>query len=88
MADTAADLIERVLDGSLSPYSALEQWPFPMEQWPLPLQAKGRTFVNAWTDLTHYADDDSLRDRDPEYAKLQRDSLKNHVVRLRERVAL
>lgn len=75
LANLAADLIDEVLDGKLSAYSALEKWPFPMERWPLPLDDNNRTFVDAWTELTHYADDEYIRNRDPEYAVRQRNGL-------------
>ena len=75
VANLAADLIDEVIDGKLSAYSALEKWPFPMERWPLPLAEDNRTFVDAWTELTHYADDEYLRNRDAEYAIIQHNGL-------------
>jgi hypothetical protein len=74
--DKGAQLIEGVLSGSVSVEIALDQWP-------LPINSASRTLTEAWTCLSHYADDKDLHESDPEYAASSRQQLQHLACSLR-----
>jgi hypothetical protein len=37
---------------------------------------------NAWEELSHWADDDDIRERDERYAAFKRDRMRDHVAAL------
>ncbi len=71
-----AQLIEAVLNGSLSPEEALERWP-------LPIDSTAHTLTVAWTHLEHFRDDHDLHERDVEYAQARRLDLSRLADKLR-----
>ncbi|MGR6329933.1 hypothetical protein ACU5AX_12770 [Sphingomonas sp. XXL09] len=44
--------------------------------------ALDRAEKNAWEELSHWIDDDDIRDRDQRYASLKRDRMRDHIAAL------
>ena len=72
----AATLIDQVLAGELPPEKALDEWPRS--------NASDRALMNnAWTALSHFADDADIHERDREYLDAERHKLQEYASRLR-----
>ena len=71
-------LLEGVLEGEIPAGDALQRWPN--------IDAETDDAVaQAWHDLSHYASDDDIRERDHTYAMHQKRLLQNHVDKLRKK---
>jgi len=72
----AANLLDRVLTGGLTPEKALQDWP--------PFDPKPRALINfAWTALQHFADDADLHAVDADYLVAERSKLQEFASSLR-----
>lgn len=72
--ETAADLIERVLAGDMSPLDARTSWP----------HAKGDHLLDqAYHQLFHFEDDAEIRARDARYAEWQIALMRKFINQLR-----
>jgi hypothetical protein len=76
-ADVAA-LLDAVADGAMSASQALARWP----------AVSDRLLKIARHEVTHVENDVDIRDRDPEYARYQRDSLRERAWQVRQRFGI
>jgi hypothetical protein len=74
-AEYAARLLELVANGEMNADDALSQWPFVDKQEPL--------FDASWHDLSHFAADADVRQRDHRYAEYQRGLLLKRAQQIR-----
>ena len=74
-------LLEGVADSTLDASAALEQW--------TDIDSETDNLLAAsWHDLTHFAADKDIRDRDPGYAAYQKDLLLDRVKKIKEKYQL
>jgi hypothetical protein len=73
-------LLEGVAGGSLDARVALEHWP------DIDLEADS-LLAASWHDLSHYAADKDIRDRDPAYATYQNNLLLIRAKTIKERTS-
>ena len=79
-ARVAATLLERVAHGELEASVALDQWPQDID--------RDRLLSLGWHDLSHFAVDADIRDKDPKYRTYQVSLLLNRVKQIKERYGL
>ncbi len=74
-------LLEMAAAGKLDSAVALEQWP--------DIDSEEDALIAAgWHELSHFANDGDIRDRDKEYDEYQRNSLCEYARKIREKYAL
>jgi len=74
-------LLEMVLAGKADPVTALDQWP--------DIDAEQDELIEAsWHDLSHYANDDDIRSKDPEYDQQQKKILADKAEKIRKKYSL
>jgi hypothetical protein len=76
-ADVAA-LLDAVADGAISASQALARWP----------TVSDRRLKIARHEVTHVENDIDIRERDPDYARYQRDSLRELAWQVRQRFGI
>jgi len=79
-ARAAIKLLEAVARKQMVPTQALREWPGNVEGDPL-VEA-------SWHDLSHFANDEDIRARDPRYAEYQSRGLLDRVKAIRARFNL
>jgi hypothetical protein len=74
-------LLDGVIDGVIPANDALQCWPN--------IDAETDDVVTqAWHDLSHYASDEDIRERDPDYAKYQKTLLQSHIYELKSKYTI
>lgn len=71
------ELLEGAAAGSIGASQALASWPDPDDE-------KDETIKSAWHELSHYATDEDIRSRDPEYERFMRENLAALAKRVRQ----
>jgi hypothetical protein len=80
-AQTAVELLERVLSGETEPSTALRQWP--------EIDAESDNLLAAsWHDLSHFSADEDIRRKDRGYAEYQAQLLARRVQEIRTKFEL
>jgi hypothetical protein len=80
-AEAAVELLEGVLSGHLATEVALEHWPS--------IDTENDDFLTAsWHDLWHFAADEDIRAKDPDYAEYQTQLLARRVREIRDKFDL
>lgn len=78
-AENAVALLERVASGAATAAEALQKWPQNTED----------SLINvSWHDLSHFAADADIRDRDPRYREYQVSLLLRRADEIRQRYGL
>jgi hypothetical protein len=80
-AEIAVALLEDVLSGKTVPETALQLWPNIEIECDVLLAA-------SWHDLSHFAADEDIREKDRSYAKYQRQLLARRIQEIREKFGL
>ena len=80
-AKESTRLLEMVLAGEIDPAAALKQWP--------DIDSEQDDLIEAsWHDLSHYANDDDIRSKDPEYEKQQKQLLADKANKIKKKYSL
>jgi hypothetical protein len=80
-AETAIGLLQRVASGDMNADVALATWPeIDSDDDPL--------LTASWHDLSHFAADADIRDRDPSYAVHQCELLLRRATEIKEKYTL
>ena len=80
-AQTAVELLERVLSGEIGPAIALQEWP--------EIDAETDDLLAAsWHDLSHFSADEDIRRKDRGYAEYQAQLLARRVQEIRTKFEL
>jgi hypothetical protein len=74
-------LLEGVLRGAIPANDALQRWPNIDTE-------TDDAVAQAWHDLSHYASDADIRQRDHEYVEYQRALLKSHIDKLKKNYSI
>lgn len=69
-------LLEHVVGNKIDPSVALRQWP------DIEIETD-RLLMASWHDLSHFAADQDIRDKDPGYATYQRDLLLERIQQIK-----
>lgn len=76
-AEYTVELLEGIVSGTIEAPQALKSWPDPDEE-------TDETIKSAWHELSHYAADEDIRTRDPEYAQFMKETLAALAKRIRQ----
>jgi hypothetical protein len=71
------ELLEGVVSRTIGASQALESWPDPDDE-------TDETIKSAWHELSHYATDEDIRSRDPEYERFMTENLAALAKRIRQ----
>lgn len=72
------DILNKIAEGVISGKDGLIQWP--------DIDSEEDSLITAsWHDLSHYATDGNIREKDKEYAEYQRDLLKARAKEISEK---
>ncbi|GJL80146.1 MAG: hypothetical protein NPINA01_31350 [Nitrospinaceae bacterium] len=71
-------LLKKVAEGKLDPDQALIEWGDVDQE-------QDELIASSWHELTHFADDDDIREKDKEYEVYQQNLLKDYAKRIFEK---
>lgn len=80
-AKKSSHLLEMVLAGEIDPAAALKQWP--------DIDTEQDDLIEAsWHDLSHYANDDDIRSKDPDHDQQQKKLLADKAEKIRKKYSI
>lgn len=79
LAASAAELLERVANGELTAPQAIHEWPSDTQD---------SLLDQSWHDLSHFAADADIRERDATYRQYQVSLLRRRALEIREKFGL